>query len=391
MAAIVRDLDDANQLAHLEPIDVARGLVAIYEQLPPWTKRSMRLSANAVNIRDMFKRARDPNKFLFDDIPETLGEDISLHDEQALHHVVKNVRDGLEELVHAYPSMLHRLRDIMLAELQVPNISPQSLEELRNRAENIRQVAGDFKLEAFIGRLSQFNDSDACFEDIASLAASKPPRHWIDPDLDQTTVELADMAQKFLRTETFARVKGRPDKRHAMAVVVGMDGRPTPVHDEFAITDLERVEVDTLITKVDAALNRSGEKRRNVILAALAELSAHYLNETADDSFGRESAKEAKSLMSMASMERHVLGLSGGRDSAALAVYMRQHHPELDIEYFFTDTGKELPEVYEYLGRLEGFLGQPVLRLNPDRDFDFWLKQYNDFLPSPKAAGVRDN
>ena len=80
---------------------------------------------------------------------------------------------------------------------------------------------------------------------------------------------------------------------------------------------------------------------------------------------------------------KHVLGLSGGRDSAALAVYMRQHHPDLDIEYFFTDTGKELPEVYEYLGRLEGFLGRPIRRLNPDRDFDFWLKQYNDFLPSP--------
>ena len=89
--------------------------------------------------------------------------------------------------------------------------------------------------------------------------------------------------------------------------------------------------------------------------------------------------------MSLASIERHVLGLSGGRDSAALAVYMRQHHPELNIEYFFTDTGKELPEVYEYLGRLEGFLGQPILRLNPDRDFDFWLKQYNDFLPSPQS------
>ena len=89
--------------------------------------------------------------------------------------------------------------------------------------------------------------------------------------------------------------------------------------------------------------------------------------------------------MSLASRERHVLGLSGGRDSAALAVHMRQHHPELDIEYFFTDTGKELPEVYEYLGRLEGFLGQPILRLNPDRDFDFWLKQYNDFLPSPQT------
>lgn len=83
--------------------------------------------------------------------------------------------------------------------------------------------------------------------------------------------------------------------------------------------------------------------------------------------------------------ERHVLGLSGGKDSAALAVHIRQAHPELDIEYFFTDTGKELPEVYEFLGRLEGYLGKPIERLNPRRDFDFWLREYNHFLPSPQT------
>lgn len=83
--------------------------------------------------------------------------------------------------------------------------------------------------------------------------------------------------------------------------------------------------------------------------------------------------------------EKHVLGLSGGRDSAALAVFMRQSFPELDIEYFFTDTGKELPEVYEFLGRLEGFLGKEILRLNPERDFDFWLREYGNFLPSART------
>lgn len=82
---------------------------------------------------------------------------------------------------------------------------------------------------------------------------------------------------------------------------------------------------------------------------------------------------------------RHVLGISGGKDSAALAVYMSQHYPEHDIDYFFTDTGKELPEVYEFLGKLEGFLGKPIHRLNPDRDFDFWLREYGNFLPSPRT------
>ena len=89
--------------------------------------------------------------------------------------------------------------------------------------------------------------------------------------------------------------------------------------------------------------------------------------------------------------EQHVLGLSGGRDSAALAVYMRQNYPEIETQYFFTDTGKELPEVYEFLVRLEGFLGKPIVRLNPDRDFDFWLKQYNNFLPSPQARWCTKN
>lgn len=82
---------------------------------------------------------------------------------------------------------------------------------------------------------------------------------------------------------------------------------------------------------------------------------------------------------------RHVLGLSGGRDSAALAVFMRQNYSDLPIDYFFTDTGKELPEVYEFLGRLEGFLGRPIAYLNPDRGFDFWLKEYGNFLPSPRT------
>ena len=277
MAQVVRDLDESNELVHLEPIDVARGLVAIYDRLPKWTERTMRLSSNAVNIRELFRRAHDPNQFLFDDIPGTLGEDVSLADEDDLRRVIGSVREGLEELVQAYPSMLHRLRDIMLAELQVPNVSPQALAELRDRAENIRQLAGDFRLDAFVGRLLRFDGSDESFEGIASLAANKPPRDWVDPDLDRAAIELADLAQRFLRAETYARVKGRPDKRQAMAVVIGMDGRPAPLLEEFDIADSDRTAVNELVERVAAALAEDDTSRRSIILAALAELSARYM------------------------------------------------------------------------------------------------------------------
>jgi len=277
MAEVVRELDQTNDLAHLEPIDVGRGLMSIFDQLPKWTKRTMRLSANAAKIRDLFKRAHDPNRFLFDDIPVTLGEHVSLDTDEGRHRIARTVREGLDELVQAYPSMQHRMRDLMLAELRVPNTSPQSLAELRDRAENIKQLAGDFRLDAFAGRLAQFDESDKCFEGIASLAANKPPRDWVDPDLDRAMVEVADLAQKFLRAETYARVKGRQDKRQAMAVVIGTNGRPAPLLVEFDIAVSDRDAVDALIARVGGILNESDICQPNIILAALAELSARYI------------------------------------------------------------------------------------------------------------------
>ena len=75
------------------------------------------------------------------------------------------------------------------------------------------------------------------------------------------------------------------------------------------------------------------------------------------------------------SKTRHILGISGGKDSAALAIYMSQYYPELDIEYFFTDTGEELPEVYDYMNILEGYLGKEIVRLNGNKTFSYYLKK----------------
>jgi hypothetical protein len=79
---------------------------------------------------------------------------------------------------------------------------------------------------------------------------------------------------------------------------------------------------------------------------------------------------------------RHVCGISGGKDSSALAIYLRGKVPEM--EYFFCDTGAELPETYEFLSRLEVVLGKPIERLNPDKGFDHWFEVYRGTLPSPQ-------
>jgi hypothetical protein len=77
---------------------------------------------------------------------------------------------------------------------------------------------------------------------------------------------------------------------------------------------------------------------------------------------------------------RHVLSLSGGKDSAALAIYLRDRIPEM--EYIFHDTDKELPETYDFLARLEAILGKPIVKTSPTDTFDHWLSVYGGMLPS---------
>ena len=63
---------------------------------------------------------------------------------------------------------------------------------------------------------------------------------------------------------------------------------------------------------------------------------------------------------------RHVLGLSGGKDSAALAVHMNNNYPNIDVEYYFTDTGYELNETYDYLDKLKTRLDKPIKYIQPN-------------------------
>lgn len=87
---------------------------------------------------------------------------------------------------------------------------------------------------------------------------------------------------------------------------------------------------------------------------------------------------------------RHVIGISGGKDSSALAIYLHDLYGDLGLEYYFCDTGKELEETYQLIKNLEAYLGFSINKLrgadqshlNP---FDHFLKVYGGYLPSSTA------
>lgn len=87
---------------------------------------------------------------------------------------------------------------------------------------------------------------------------------------------------------------------------------------------------------------------------------------------------------------RHVLGISGGKDSAALAIYVKTKYPSIDLEFYTCDTGKELEETYQLIKNLEVYLNIKIKLLqgaqNSSEDpFDHFLKMLGGYLPSPNS------
>ena len=70
--------------------------------------------------------------------------------------------------------------------------------------------------------------------------------------------------------------------------------------------------------------------------------------------------------------EYHILSLSGGKDSTALAFFMKENMPDIfeKLEFVFYDTGCDLPETYDYLNKIEVFLNKKITKVIPEKSFD---------------------
>jgi hypothetical protein len=268
-------------------ISVARALVGIYDALPAWTKRTQRLTARSKKLRSLLKSAYDPNQLLYTDIPAAAGiHFIPTKTEDALE-IVSFIEATLEELSRAYPDMISLLQETMMNELRAKPHDVTALDQLRKSASAVKQISGDFRVDAFINRLALYTGERQQIEGIASLAANKPPVDWIDTDMDKALIEIVSFCQCFLRTETFSRVKNKTTAHRSISIVTSRAGSNIPLHAEFDINQEEQTQVSNLVDYLTKALKQQ-EANSNVILAALAELSCERI----ESSSNRKSLKD---------------------------------------------------------------------------------------------------
>jgi len=71
---------------------------------------------------------------------------------------------------------------------------------------------------------------------------------------------------------------------------------------------------------------------------------------------------------------KHIVSLSGGKDSTAMLLMMIERG--LPIDYvIFVDTTKEFPEIYEHIGKLERYIS-PLKITKLSFDYDYYFSEY---------------
>lgn len=73
---------------------------------------------------------------------------------------------------------------------------------------------------------------------------------------------------------------------------------------------------------------------------------------------------------------KHIVSLSGGKDSTAMLLMMLEKNMQVD-EIFFCDTGMEFPEMYEHLEKLNSYIkanfNKEITFLSSEKSFEHYM------------------
>jgi len=254
----------AQRPVQADPLDSARALVAWAFSLPTWTRKTSSVSEQARSVRSVLLRASDPLKTLFIDLPAALNQ-------RAGKEVVDTIIEVVNELDQAYPQVLQQLGDQLL--ISLGHSGP--LSKVRSRAKGLIGRTGDFRLDAFVSRLADYDGLMSKNESLASLATNRAGRDLNDQDMERAGIQLADWAFQFRRIEMLASVQGRPVGRHAFAMAFG--GQRT-VSTTIDVGDEDRDAITQVREELLSAIRGKGVSKE-VYLAALAEAGVAVLED----------------------------------------------------------------------------------------------------------------
>lgn len=89
----------------------------------------------------------------------------------------------------------------------------------------------------------------------------------------------------------------------------------------------------------------------------------------------------------MNKQKKHIVSLSGGKDSTAMLLRLLEEGKPVDI-ILFCDTGLEFDAMYRHIDKLEKYIGRPITRLKAEHSFEYY---FFDYMPKRRNPELKDN
>ena len=260
-------------------LQVVRGLVRRVGALPPYARRTGRVSATARRIRDALVQAREPAKLVFEQLPVACGCPpiaVGPTDVTHLRHLSAVLRKALADIAGAYPALVERARAGIARRLTLPERPNDRMAvALRERARNIRNLPIEPALAPFVLRATDDAlEPDDYLISLLTHLADKPPHDWSDADEERFDARLAEAAHRFHTAESLAvearATKGAPLLRLAVA----RPGRP----ETARVLPVPRGSRNRIAAAADCMLRATdGSLTRDEALTALAVAAERLL------------------------------------------------------------------------------------------------------------------
>jgi energy-coupling factor transporter ATP-binding protein EcfA2 len=265
-------------------LNVATALFRELRVLPPYTQKTKRsLSAHAIEVRDAFRMAAEPDVLVFETLPEILGIRPfginSRFDQERAEGFANVVAEILLELRHSYAVLLEGIQ----ANLADATSTSGTLSEIRQRlagqALNLDGRVLEPRLKSFVGALARSSlDDRAWLENVAMVVSEgHAPRVWTDDIAIRFPLLIEEVGGAMRRTQAllYGRLAANDDQASfstSRMTLTRPDG--SEITELLAITERQIESIDAYFEPLLAELTSIWGSRSEACRMLLARLAA---------------------------------------------------------------------------------------------------------------------
>ena len=222
-----------------------------YYQLPDFSKRTLRISGQAKELRQVLTTAIDPIELLLTRLPKSLGlrplESLELETgmrgvHQRWSWYARKLKGALEEINGAYPVLCNEMVITLSRSFDLRFVISEVRTFFRDVDPLLVEHVGDSNAKAFFLRARDEQASDIQWlESLGAVLTNQAPRFWMDHHFEefQDKVALVSVALKDAERRRFARMKsGIADNTPILRILV--EGAGGPVVEEY-LSDQEKM------------------------------------------------------------------------------------------------------------------------------------------------------